>query len=85
MKKPETQPGGSLEPVGSESPRGFISAPTLEQLRPTREEQEELRRLWEWQEASKRDLTMWDTPIAPNAKLTDDEERAKDTPTGTCG
>jgi hypothetical protein len=42
-----------------ESPRGFITAPTLDQLRPTSEEQAKLRLLWEWLEASKKSFYVW--------------------------
>ncbi len=38
----------------SESPRGFITAPTLGQLKPTPREQHLLEVLWDWLEQSKR-------------------------------
>lgn len=43
-----------------ESERGFVSAPTLEQLRPTPEEQQHFEWLWAWLEASKKNNTLWD-------------------------
>ncbi len=42
-----------------ESPKGFISAPSLEQLKPTEEEKAKLLQLFLWLEASKLDKTIW--------------------------
>lgn len=42
-----------------ESPRGFTSAPTLEQLRPTAEELDKFKLLHEWMEQSARSKYIW--------------------------
>jgi hypothetical protein len=38
----------------NESPKGFITAPTLEQLQPTEREKHLLKVLWDWQEQGKK-------------------------------
>lgn len=43
----------------NESPKGFVSAPTLEQLQPTKEEQAKLKLLWDWLEHSKQVAAEW--------------------------
>lgn len=45
-----------------ESPKGFISAPTLKQLNPTPREAEMLGKLWNWQEQSKKSTIVLGKP-----------------------
>jgi hypothetical protein len=42
-----------------EAPRGFVSAPTIEQLQLTKDEIAKLKQLLLWLEASKLDRTIW--------------------------
>lgn len=44
----------SEEKLDVESSVGFIFAPTGEDIKPTPEEQEKLKKLWEWHETSQR-------------------------------
>ncbi len=48
---PNLKKDGRILPV-SESPRGFVTAPTLDQLKPTERERHLLKVLWDWQEQS---------------------------------
>lgn len=51
----------SLERVVRER-KGFVEAPDMERLKPTPEEQERLRRILEWQDASARSTIMLGVP-----------------------
>jgi hypothetical protein len=50
------------EELLNESPRGFISAPTWEDIQPTPAEQAELENLWEWLERSRRSVILLGIP-----------------------
>lgn len=41
-------------------PKGFISAPTPDQLKPTPHEQHLLECLWQWERSSAKSQTVWD-------------------------
>jgi len=47
-----------------ESPRGFISVPTLDQLKPTPREKALLKMLWDWQEASAKSTLVLGKPLS---------------------
>lgn len=50
-------------PEPEESPRGFISAPTREQLLPTPRESALLEQLWRWHEQSAKSQIMMGVPL----------------------
>lgn len=52
----------------SESHRGFITAPTLEQLQPTEREKNLLKVLWDWQEQSKHSQLVLGKPTQDKPK-----------------
>ena len=52
QKKAQDQQATVPQPAPQEPARGFVSAPTLDQLKPTPRETELLATLWNWQEES---------------------------------
>lgn len=56
MKDKTEFPDGQKTPV--EPDRGFISAPTLKDLKPTPREVALLEELWDWQERSERTVRL---------------------------
>lgn len=64
-----------------ESPKGFITAPTIDQLKPTTREKHLLKVLWDWLENSKESTVVLGQPdnalIHDFSGLTDDQLLAK--------